>query len=273
MGHVHVAFKEGRTVKLYIMTDLEGAAGVNRWVQTREGETIEKAAAMRLLTHEVNAAVQGILDAEPNADIVVWDGHGSGGLVFDELHPRARVVRHGQGMGAPHCLDGSFDALFFIGQHAMAGTPSAPLCHTYSSRTVEHYMLNGMLVGEIGCLTAMAGALGVPAVFLSGDDKACAEAKALVPDMVTVATKVGLGLELALHLSAEASRQAIRVGASQAAGLIGRIPSLKMTGPFELLIRVKEGCSIETYLNAGMERVDQQTVVARDQNLIALFQG
>jgi D-aminopeptidase len=46
------------------MTDLEGPAGVNRWIQTREGETPEKAAAMRLLTAEVNAAIKGIHEAD-----------------------------------------------------------------------------------------------------------------------------------------------------------------------------------------------------------------
>src|SRR4051812_19097965 len=115
-------------MKFFIMTDLEGPAGVNRWVQTREGETTEKAIAMRLLTAEVNAAVDGIRDADPDAEIIVWDGHGGGGgLVFEQLHPDMSVIMHGQGMGAPHHLDTTFDGLFFVGQHAMAGTPNGPL--------------------------------------------------------------------------------------------------------------------------------------------------
>src|SRR5581483_8035437 len=112
---------EEESMKIYMMTDLEGAAGVNRWIQTREGETPEKAAAMRLLTAEVNAAVTGILEADPDADIVVYDGHGSGGIVFEEICPQAQVILHGRGMRTPYGLDPTFDALFFIGQHAMAG--------------------------------------------------------------------------------------------------------------------------------------------------------
>jgi D-amino peptidase len=180
-------------LKIYMMTDLEGPAGVNRWTQTREGEGPEKTAAMRLLTGEVNAAIEGIHDADPAAEVIVWDGHGTGGLIFEELHVGAQAVMHGRGMGAPHCLDGTFDALFFLGQHAMADTPNAPLCHTYSSRRVQYYKLNGSLIGEIGCVAAMAGVMGIPTVFLSGDDKACAEARALIPDIVTVQTKQGLG--------------------------------------------------------------------------------
>src|ERR1051326_3394278 len=175
-------------MKIHIMTDLEGPAGVNRWIQTREGETLEKAAAMRLLTAEVNAAVEGIRQADPDAEVIVYDGHGTGGIVFEELHPDAQVILHGSGMRIPYCLDLSFDALYFVGQLAMAGTPNAPLCHTYSSRRVEYFRLNGKFIGEIGCLAAIAGSMGIPTVFLSGDDKACAEAEALQPEIVTVPT-------------------------------------------------------------------------------------
>jgi D-amino peptidase len=258
-------------VKIYMMTDLEGPAGVNRWVQTREGETPEKAAAMKLLTGEVNAAIEGILKAAPEAEIVVLDGHGAGGLVFEDLHPSARCIMHGRGLRAPYGLDESFDAVFFVGQHAMAGTPDAPLCHTYSSRHIEHYKLNDSLIGEIGCFAAMAGSLGVPTVFLSGDDKACAEAKALIPDIVTVATKQGMGVELALHLSAQQAREAIRAGAVHAVErLPDRLP-FEIAPPYTLEIRVLEGQSIESYLKVGAEPVDDRTVVKRSRSLIALF--
>jgi D-amino peptidase len=259
-------------VKFYIMTDLEGPAGVNRWAQTREGETPEKAAAMRLLTAEVNAAVDGIRDADPDAQIVVWDGHGAGGgLVFDGLHPDVTVILHGKGMGAPHHLDATFDALLFVGQHAMAGTLDAPLCHTYSSRTISHYKLNGKLVGEIGCVAAMAGSMNVPVIFLSGDDKACAEASDLIPRIVTVATKQGLGVELALHLSAERARREIRAGAERGVRSLPDIVPVVTRPPYELEIRVLEGCGIGTYLERGMERIDARTVLKRSPDVIGLF--
>ncbi len=258
-------------MKIYIMTDLEGPAGVNRWIQTREGETPEKAAAMRLLTEEVNAAIQGIHEAARDAEIVVLDGHGTGGLLFAELHPDAKYLMHGRGLSAPYGLNASFDAVFFVGQHAMADTPDAPLCHTYSSRTVEYYKLNGSFIGEIGCFAAMAGALDVPVVFLSGDDKACAEARALIPDLVTVATKQGMGVEFALHLSASRAREAIRIGAARAIERLPVIPPFRLDHPYRLEIRVQEGQSIDSYLKKGAEQVDERTVVRQSDDLLALF--
>ena len=55
-------------MKIYILTDLEGPAMVSRFNQTRE-EGPQKQVAMKLLTWEVNAAIDGILDVDPRADI------------------------------------------------------------------------------------------------------------------------------------------------------------------------------------------------------------
>ena len=184
--------------RYFILTDLEGPAGVYNWTQTRaEGPAKER--AMHLLTAEVNACVEGILSVDPGAEVVVWDGHGTGGLWPEELHPDARYLPGTY--GRPYLFPEGFDGLLFVGQHAMAGTPDGPLCHTYSSRHVEYYRLNGAPIGEFGCRAALAGSFGIPTLFLAGDDKAATEALALVPDLVTAVTKRGLGVQAALHLS------------------------------------------------------------------------
>ena len=133
-------------MKIYIITDLEGPAMVSRFAQTRDvGEVPElKHQAMQLLTGEVNAAVDGILDTSPQAEIIVWDAHGSGGIDIMTFHPKAKLIARGP-IKPPYYLDASFDALFFVGQHAMAGTENAPLCHTYSSKTIDYYTINGSL--------------------------------------------------------------------------------------------------------------------------------
>jgi D-aminopeptidase len=111
----------------------------------------------------------------------------------------------------------------------------------------------------------------VPTVFLSGDDKACAEAAAHNPQMVTVATKQGLGIELALHLSAPRARQAIRAGAVRAVQLIPKIRPVIIEPPYELEIRVLEGCSVESYLQSRMQQAVERTVIRRGPELLALF--
>ncbi|HNQ34491.1 MAG TPA: M55 family metallopeptidase [bacterium] len=253
-------------MKIYIMTDIEGVAGVARFFQTREAERPEKKVAMTLLTREVNAAVDGILEADPAAEVVVMDGHGNGGIDITEFHPKARLINRGP-LPPPGLLDHGFDGLFFVGQHARAATENGNLAHTYSSLTIEYYRLNGRLIGEFGCRAALAGSYGVPTVFISGDDRAVAEARELVPDIVGVTVKEGLGLETALHLSPARAREVIRAGAAEAVGRIGAIPPYRVEPPYELVIRVKEGVSLENFLKKGAEPLDERTVVRRSSSL------
>ena len=245
-------------MKIYILTDLEGVAMVSRFSQTRE-EGPQKQAAMGLLTQEVNAAVDGILDADADAEIVVWDGHGSGG----------KLIARGP-IRPPYYLDETYDALFFVGQHAMAGTPNAPLSHTYSSLSIEYYKLNGEMIGEFGCRAALAGTFDVPTVFISGDDKAVAEAKQLIPDIYGVETKQGLGQELALHLSPQRSRALIRETAATACQNLAEIPPFKIDPPYEFEVRVLEGKSIDGYLKRGAVKIDDRTVSWQSDDLCAL---
>jgi D-aminopeptidase len=71
--------------------------------QTRPPEATEKKpAAMRVLTLEVNACVDGILAADRGAEVVALDGHGAGGINDELVHPRAELIA-GHGLRAP-CL-------------------------------------------------------------------------------------------------------------------------------------------------------------------------
>ena len=255
-------------MKIYILTDLEGVAMVSRFSQTRE-EGPQKQTAMRLLTQELNAAVDGILDVDADAEIVVWDGHGTGGIDVLEFHPKAKLIARGP-IRPPYYLDETYDALFFLGQHAMAGTPNAPLSHTYSSLSIEYYKLNGKMIGEFGCRAAMAGTFNVPTVFISGDDKAVAEAKQLIPNIYGVETKQGLGQELALHLSPQRSQELIRETAAAACRNIAEIAPLKIDPPYTFEVRVLEGKSIDGHLKRGAEKIDDRTVSWHSDDLCAL---
>jgi D-amino peptidase len=280
-----MAQKEGKKkqakkppLKVFCITDLEGAAMVFRFDQTgRDPAPPEsKQQAMRILTGEVNACIDGILDEERGAEIVVWDGHGSGGIVYEAFHDGAQLLPH-RSTPAPYGLDESFDAVFFVGQHAMAGTEAAPLAHTYSSQTVEYYKLNGQPVGEFGMRAYMAGTLfNVPVAFLSGDDKAVAEAQALVPELVGVATKTGTGLESAISLGPGRARRLIRAGAAKAIRRVrkGKVQPVRLEPPYEWEVRVKEGKeeSLQGYLKReGAQQLDERTAVIRSSNPSAVM--
>jgi D-amino peptidase len=258
-----------KNLKFYILTDLEGPAGVSTWSQTREPSNVNKLAAMDLLTHEVNAAVTGIHDVHRRAEVHVLDGHGYSGINANQLHPRARLLL-GCWSNPLAGLDGSFRAMLFIGQHAMAGTPDAPLCHTYSSRSVQSYELNGEKIGEFGCRTLLASSVSVPTIFLSGDDKAVAEAKAFLPGIETVTTKIGGGIEWALHLSPVESRRRIREGVRHAVKRKEKSRLRRMTPPYKLVITLLPGADPKPYLERGGRLAGKGKVVFRSNSLLDL---
>jgi D-amino peptidase len=250
----------------FILTDLEGVAGVERWDQTYEDGPY-RPQSMTLLAGEVNAAVAGICDADPGARIDVWDGHGPGGLRASELDPRARYLREGS---PANDLDATCAGLLFVGQHAMAGTYQAPLCHTYSSRSIAYYRLNGVFVGEFGARALVAGAAGVPTIYLAGDDKAALEARMWVPEIITAVTKRGRGINRADHLSHEESCVLIRRTAAEAVRSTGSIPPITMPPPYELEVRYlqpQEWARKRWHEGVTAEVLDSRTVLLRAEDL------
>ncbi len=165
--------------------------------------------ANRLLTAEVNAAVDG-LEAAGATEVIVMDGHGPGAIVYEELDPRASLI-HGR-PASPRWRDEvrGCDATVFVGQHAMAATPDANMNHTQDERSITSISLNGELIGETAQWALYAGSWGVPAIFLAGDEAACREFEALVPGGVTAAVKRGLGRSTAVSVSAQRARKLIR---------------------------------------------------------------
>jgi D-amino peptidase len=202
--------------RAFILTDLEGVAGVVSF----ETQTVPAGAyydeAKRLLTGEVNAAVEALLDSGVD-DVLVCDGHGAGGIAYTELHPAARLL-HGRPITVSQLFAPlqSYDAALVIGQHAQAGAPAGNMNHTQDSTAIDFIRLNGRPIGEIAQFALYAGSLGVPVIFLSGDTAACREAEELLPRAITVSVKEGLGRGAAISLSAPEARRRIREGVGAA---------------------------------------------------------
>jgi D-amino peptidase len=236
-------------MKIYIMTDLEGVAGVidsENWCspESRYYET-----AKELLTMEVNAAVNGFFEGGAD-EIVVADGHGPGALNPLLLDPRVMLMR-GWPRGFPFEMDASYDAVAWIGQHAKAGTEYAHLAHTQSFGMLD-YSINGISIGEFGQMAFCAMELGVKPIFGSGDMAFADEAEALFPGIETVAVKYGTTPgkgdgctaeeyrtrnKAAVHFSPERSREMIYEGALQAISRVRDVGLPKLDAPYKAVAK------------------------------------
>ncbi|GIG86054.1 M55 family metallopeptidase [Plantactinospora endophytica] len=203
-------------LRVLISADLEGISGVVHPTETNPG-SYDYERGRALMTAEVNAAVAGVLDAEPDAEISVADSHGPfRNLLPEELDRRVRLIRgKPRPLGMVAGLEAGVDALLFVGYHARSGAGPAVLAHTISDAVLD-VRLDGRSVGEIGLNAAVAGHYGVPVLLLSGDDAACAELRELVPAAVTVEVKQALGQAAARTLHPQEARDRIRQGAAEA---------------------------------------------------------
>jgi D-amino peptidase len=184
-------------MRVFLMTDMEGVAGVlnsEDWCYQRSRHY---EAGCRLLTSETNAVVSGLLAGGAEA-VVVVDGHGQGGIDPELLHPAAELVRGPVPGPYPFAVE-DCDTIAWVGQHAKAGTERAHLPHTQSFNVID-LMVNDVSIGELGQMAYCAALFGVVPIFAAGDIALTREAEELLPGIQTVSVKEGLNQGPSDHL-------------------------------------------------------------------------
>ncbi|MFH1267751.1 MAG: M55 family metallopeptidase [Planctomycetota bacterium] len=218
-----------RPLSVYIMTDMEGVAGVLDSENWCHPESRYYELGKEFLTLEVNAAIEGFARGGATEFLVV-DGHGHGAINPKLLDARAQLARNWARPPYPFSMERGMTFAAWVGQHAMSRSEFAHLAHTGSFGTFED-TINGRPVGEFGEVAFCASQLQVRTIFGAGDLAFTKEAAALVRGIETVAVKRGTtpgrGDECdreayakrnlgAIHFQPERARQMIRDGAERA---------------------------------------------------------
>lgn len=219
--------------RIFIVTDMEGVGGVHNWdEQTSPGQR-RFDESRRLLTGEVNAAVEGAFEAGAS-EVVIWDGHGgSRSLSLEDLHPRARLIQGPRTPPTYYLEEKRYEGIMIVGQHARAGAKNGLLAHS-QSRSVQNIFINGKPVGEIGQTAAIGGHFRIPVILLTGDRAACDEMLEIQPKAETVAVKRMVGTASALSLPHAEARALIRRAARQAVQRIAEFSPWIIEGPVEM---------------------------------------
>ncbi|MFD8406933.1 MULTISPECIES: M55 family metallopeptidase [Streptomyces] len=250
-------------MKTLISVDMEGISGIVHSTETNP-ERYDYQRGRELMTAEANAVIAGVLDADPTAEVLVADAHGTfRNLLPEQLDRRARLVR-----GKPRSLnmlaglDEETDAALFVGYHVRAGEGPGVLAHTMNGEILD-VRVAGRSLGEIGLNAAMAGHLGVPVVLLSGDDAACAEMNDLVPAAVTVPVKDALGMAAAVTLHPEEARDRLRRAAADAVARRAEIQPLALTGTLNVEVDLASPHTVDlATLVPGVSRTGGARTVA-----------
>jgi D-amino peptidase len=256
-------------VRIHVISDMEGVAGIVKWQQTTGGEKLYEEGRV-LYTEEINAAVRGARTAGAT-EIVVMDCHGAGGpydfnsLVPDLLDSGCEYVVQQEWTEYTAFLESGSDAALFVGMHAMAGTPDGVLSHTVSGQAWQSLSFNGTLVGETGINAALCGHFGVPVLLVTGDRAVCREGKELLGDgLTTVEVKEGLGRFSARMQTPQRARELIEEGARKALSDISAVAPYDPGRPCEIAIEFTTPDRLQEYANRkGVEVTGPLSIVIR----------
>ena len=261
-------------MRVYISVDMEGLAGValrqqiSRYLGGRHYQQ-----GRRLVMAEVNAAVAGAFDGGAT-QVLVHDNHGSSmNMSIEALDPRAQVFMGN--LPYPRCalLEPDVDLYFCLGYHAAQGVLHAFRDHTVSSSRWSNVWLNGLAIGELGLSAACAGVYGVPVGLVGGDDKVCAEARALLGSAVELApVKTGLGRHAAALPPIAAQLALIRRTAARAVRRAREFRPFVVAPPYELCAQYTSPAFLDARAYDG-ERVTRRngtTLCLRGDNLMEL---
>ena len=249
-------------MNIYIMVDIEGISGIVNKEQTNPKGSMY-AEGRQMITDEINVCVKACKEAGADK-VYVQDAHGGTDVnaKWLELCSEADGYILGCGYKGPGRLPyiEACDAMILLGYHAMAGTPGAILEHTMCTASIQNYWINGKLAGETAVDAGIAGDFGKPVIMVSGDDKVCAEAKALMPWCVTAEVKKGITCYGGLLLPKEKAHALIRQKTIEAIKNFKNTKPLVFDKPVTLRVeRPERGELPSPYEKPYMKVVDGRT--------------
>jgi D-amino peptidase len=228
----------------------------------------------KLLTRDVNAAIEGILRGGATK-IVVNAAHDVNDaiLLIENLNAKAELITGSiKPLAMLEGLDQTFDAVFLIGYHAKAGTSQAVLNHTMFFEVVD-IRVNEKSMGELGLSALVAGSFKVPIVLVSGDDKTLKEAEELLGNIELVKIKNGIDFGVAQCKMPEKTATLIRNASEMALNRLTQFKPIQIHPPLHFEIEfVWSSMAAAATLITGITRLNPRTIAFKSQNIIEGYQ-
>jgi len=261
-------------MKVFMSVDMEGITGIATPAQVNSSHALYKRGC-EFMVQDVNAAIAGALAAGAT-EILINDSHGGmTNIELEKLHPKAELL---SGMnktllqmeGVQDC-----DAAFFIGYHSRYGTQHSSLDHTYWASLMENISVNGQDVGEPEFNAVLAGAFGVPVVFLSGDEVTCEGSRSFIGEWLeTAAVKRATGRESAICKHPDVTLPLIEEGARKGLSGLAKAKPREIELPVVLEMRfVKSSMADQAAIYPYAERLDGRTVRIRGDEVEEAYRG
>lgn len=261
-------------MKVYISTDMEGIAGVREKSDVRPGKRNYRKFA-KIQTEELSMICQLL---GKGATVTIRDAHSEGTNVLPQKLPRnAQLIQNFNGdiWNMMSGLEkGGYDFAILHGYHAKGGCLGNPLAHSFSSRKINHFMLNGEYIGETGFAVYKAAYLGTPVCYVTGDSDAIAEANQLNKNIIGTETKRFMKNEVIILPQNEVLEQ-IGADLPKAAEAFENDKAkfmVELPKEFDLRIRYNSAEDGNKYANfPGTEKIDEFEIRYRARNFVDLL--
>lgn len=250
-------------MKAYVSVDIEGMPGVVSGTMIYPWSS-QFQRASKVMTRLTNIVVEELFNGGFK-EVIVADSHGlMTNIEYLELDSRAHIL---QGYPRPYsmvsALDRTFSAVLFVGYHAAAGTAHGILEHTLNGRAFAEIRVNGIRSSEFLLNSLYAGEIGVPAIFLAGDEHLRKEVELYAPWVVFVPLKRGVSRYSAVYPGLDHVEKAVRAGVREAINRInsGLAKTLELKKPYRVELVLRDSLVADLLEEWEiMERLDAYTV-------------
>lgn len=225
-------------IKILLYYDMEGVSGQNIMTSI-DFPRPEYFEARELLTADVNSVIDGLFAGGADSVFVV-DGHGSFNpepdIILDKMDPRAHMLFKKKKFDLYMDLldENSYDAIVGVAMHSKTGGGGFA-AHTINPGS--DWILNGMSLSESELFAYSWGRIGVPLIFVSGDDK-LADQLAWMNWLEYVTVKEAKGIDDAILYPLDEVHRNLHDAAQRSINNLNQMKAVKLTEPIEATLRV-----------------------------------
>lgn len=226
-------------MKILLYYDMEGLAG-QKILTSIDFPRPEYFEAREMLTNDVNAVIDGLCEGGADS-IYVVDAHGSFNpepdIILEKMDPRAQMLFKKEKFHPYVDLldENNYDAIVAVGMHSKTGGGGFAE-HTINLGT--DWVLNGMSVNESEILAYSWGRIGIPLIFVSGDDK-LADQLSWMKWIEYVTVKEAAGIGDAVLYPVDQVHENLRAAAQRSLENIDKMKAVGLSKPITAELRVR----------------------------------
>jgi D-amino peptidase len=270
----HPTAKSPAAVRILVYHDMEGLAGQDDWRTFLFSHPEKYPEGQKMLAADLNAVIDGLF-AGGATQVDVVDAHGSGNpdpdVRRDLLDQRAKQVFRDKAfdpyvdLTAPN----TYDAVVAVAMHAKTGSKG------FASHTITlgmDVLINGKSITESEIVAYSWGRVGVPLIFVSGDDRLEHDLEVL-PWLEFVVTKKATSASTVELRNVDSVHVEMKEKAARAVRNIAKAKVLKVAEPLEAGLHAVPPASLASL--AAVPGIDyaNETVTFKAKDYRAAYDG